>query len=472
MRFYKGFQKRITGTAIALTIAIVSITQPITVYAHESARMATLTKEARDIVLSDFEYLAEILIQNAPFQGSLYRRLGFTLEEHLDITRHLIKSMRPIPSFTVRGLGERWEGELTDDLYKAADYLYSLLAMLGFAVESIGHMGPMRAEEFTRLLTHMEIVGYTLGNDPELASEFDIRLIEWFYDVHGIFTKPASLWLYDVSLEDIDITIDIAETRRGNENNVTTRILEPDRIAYIHIASWANCYELDGEVLFPFFEEVQSYEHLIIDIRGNAGGFPEYVTKVIGALIDEPLDFVYYEFFTAGEMAMGIWDVNTVFLVTADDKLNAYEFIHKNNLTAFNKDDLALITYAVRWNYRIEPMENSSPFMGDIWILVDDRSASASELIALIAMDTGFATVVGEPTRGVTPVQTLHISLPQTGIIFRLDIGSLVDSTGRSLEEFGVTPQIANNEGMDALETVLSVIDKVSARRCRLQLYY
>jgi len=459
MKTFRPFQKRVIGIGVALVIAITSISQPITVFAYWPTEIATLNEESKAIVLSDFEYLAEILIENAPFHGPLYRRFDITMEELLDNMRQWIKEMRPMLSFTTLGLGDRWEAEPTDDLYRAADYLYTLLVALGLTVRAMGHMGPMGTEEFTGLITQIEVMQYALDNDPDAAAEFDDRLIEWFHDVREVFTQPASLWLYDISLEDIDITMDLAELRPRNEDNVTTRSIDPGRVAYMRIDSWANCYEFDGEIFLPFFESIQNYEHLIIDIQGNPGGLPAYVTKIIGALIAEPLDFVYYEFFAAGEMAVRHLDINMVFGVTADDILNAYEVIEANNLTGFNQEDLARIEYAVRWDIRLEPMENNTPFLGDIWILVDGGSASASELIALIAIDTGFATVVGKPTWGVTPAQAIYVSLPQTGIIFRLDIGSLIDETGRSIEEFGVTPQVANAEGMDALETVLSMIN-------------
>ena len=63
-------------------------------------------------------------------------------------------------------------------------------------------------------------------------------------------------------------------------------------------------------------------------------------------------------------------------------------------------------------------------------------TASAAEFAAMQSMDTGFATVVGVPTRRITSAQTRHVFLPNTGIVFKVDVGYLIDDLGRSLEEY------------------------------------
>jgi len=140
----------------------------------------------------------------------------------------------------------------------------------------------------------------------------------------------------------------------------------------------------------------------------------------------------------------------------------AREYVAANNLQQFNQDDLALLDYALVWEIEITPAENNTPFSGEIWLLVDGGSASASEMAAKISINTGFATVVGEPTAGVTFTTHTFAALPNTGIAFRIDLGYTIDQYGRSIEEFGVIPQILNAEDMDALETVLAIIGTVA----------
>jgi len=46
--------------------------------------------------------------------------------------------------------------------------------------------------------------------------------------------------------------------------------------------------------------------------------------------------------------------------------------------------------------------------------------------------------------------------------MFRFDIGYFTDSYGRSLEEFGITPNYLNRPSMDALQTVLAMIEEMN----------
>jgi len=286
----------------------------------------------------------------------------------------------------------------------------------------------------------------------------DIRTWQLFYD---IFSAPSVLRFYDINPAEFDLDVDLLDAAGlMDPDNITTAIIEPGRVAYFHIASFLNNIVLDSEVLFPFFGQIQDYEHLIIDLRGNAGGMvASFPMNVISMLIDEPIGFTYAEFFIASDLTAGFFEFP---MSTTDAALYgifpASEFVQANNLQQFDAADLALLDYALVWEIEINPAENNIPFGGEIWLLVDGGSASASEMAAKTAINTGFATVVGEPTAGITFTTHTFAALPNTGVIFRLDLGYTVDSYGRSIEEFGVIPQIANAEGMDALETVLTII--------------
>jgi hypothetical protein len=245
-----------------------------------------------------------------------------------------------------------------------------------------------------------------------------------------------------------------------DEENITAIIIEDDRIAYVHIASFMNNIDMDLDKLYMFFMEVQDYEHLIIDIRGNGGGFLGYVIIMIMMLIDEPIQFQYPEFYIESDLTAGYYkDPMSTSGGTLVGKYTAEEFVKERNLPQFNQDDLKLLDSVLLWETEFEPFEGNTPFAGEIWLLVDGGSASASEMAAMISLNTGFATVVGEPTAGVTGVVYTFAALPETGVVFRIDLGYTVDDYGRSFEEFGVIPQIPNMPEIDALETVLIIVN-------------
>ena len=52
-------------------------------------------------------------------------------------------------------------------------------------------------------------------------------------------------------------------------------------------------------------------------------------------------------------------------------------------------------------------------------------------------------------------------ALPNTGLIVSWDIDYVTDQYGRALNEFPTKPQYFNREGMDALETVLQMIEEM-----------
>ena len=419
-------------------------------------RMIHLTEEARDIVLEDFDYLVEIILENAPTLGIAERRLGMPLEEFLAIVRDYIDAMPPLESFTALIMDERWEEIPDDPLYIAADYLTTILLMIAWwDLEGLGHFGPTSLDSFESMFLGNAVIQY----DPE-AAEFtgDIRDVE---RVLAYFNEPATLWLYGTDPSTFDLTTDLSDIGSEEEDNLTIEIIEPGQIAHLHIASFMNSPSFDSEVLYPFYEEIQDFEHLIIDIRGNGGGWRHYVTEnVVAMLIDEPIDFRYYELHTSGARAVRAASYSMCEeCLEREAQRPIAEILAEENFTDFREEDLYLFSHAILRHAHIEPDEDNIPFGGQIWLLVDENSASASEYFAKLALYSGFATVVGHPTAGVTGVMTTFVSLPNTGVLFRVDLGSIIDASGRFIEEYGVQPDITIARNEDALAVVLALID-------------
>jgi hypothetical protein len=269
------------------------------------------------------------------------------------------------------------------------------------------------------------------------------------------------LWFYDIQPARFDLDVNLGDVIGFRDpDNVTVQSLEPGFLAYIGIASFTNNLILDSEVLFPFFETIQDYQHLIIDLRGNTGGWTSYFpNNIVSMLIDAPLSFYTYELFVASDHTAGFFE--HPYSMMGGDLYGIFpieEFVQSRNMQYFAPEDMELLNYVMVWVVEYTPAANNIPFQGEIWLLVDGDSMSASEMAASLSMYTGFATVVGEPTAGVTAVLYTYAALPNTGILFRIDLGYTVDQHGRSIEEFGVIPHILTFEGMDAFETVVDII--------------
>ena len=431
-------------------------------------RMITPTPGAIEIALADFDYIAEIILETLPTRGVFDRRFPGELTLFLDLARNLIEEGHPQPAFIDMEIlwGAVRDYPATDDLGIAAEYLYSvLLHTFGLVLGSFGHMGPQSASEFERLLTLALIVEYVVDNNIELEDSI-YGAIAFAIPFIDVLLNPAALYLYGFNPEDIDATdfgLLLTAGLAPIEGNITTEIISPDRIAYVHIASFLSDPIADGQILTDFFEQVQHFDHLIIDVRGNMGGIPTTIFEnIVGGLIEDQVYFNFTEFFSSSIgpdlIRRGNYHSMVVNNAIVDGIFPASQYVYDNYLPNFNMDDLEYFQYAVRWTTPIAQSENATPFAGDIWLLTDGMSASASEMLTFASLYTGFATTVGEPTAGVMGVTTNYTILPQTGLMFRIDIASLADPTGRALEEYGIVPMIPNAEGLDAFGTVLSII--------------
>jgi len=270
----------------------------------------------------------------------------------------------------------------------------------------------------------------------------------------GILDNPASHAFYGVATNQqaaaAEIEIPVFP------NNVQTQIIEEGRIAHMHISTFVHTnFEHDAPIILEFFESVADYEHLIIDIRGNGGGSSGFFDNLmLPLLINEPVVYNRYNFIMGGEH---------VWLFYGDDSPDweSYSPIPDGLLNSFPlllPEEAEQFTHYSRMTINFEPSENAVGFQGKIWMLIDERNGSATWTAPRMAQYTGFATLVGAPTGGGGGRTPLVAVLPNSGIAVYFQGVFSVDEMGRNGYEYGVQPDILNFEGMDALQTVLTLI--------------
>ena len=291
-----------------------------------------------------------------------------------------------------------------------------------------------------------------LGNNP----------MEPFIDV---INNPATRAFY--RLEYADFIPQAREYQQQSEQqtavqsgNVQTRIIEEGRIAKVSIRQMSRqTMEGDSIQLIEFFESIASYEHLIIDIRGNPGGSSLYFPElVIAPNISETLYYHQYMFLIAGEHNMRFLEPR---IETGGLQFTPVSPELFDGLPYFHPNDSDILDYYIRISGQINPSQEEAIFAGKAWLLIDGFNFSASGLAAEIVKETGFATLVGRPTSssgaGLDPT---IVALPNSGIIVQYQTMYGTNFQGRNGYEYGTQPHVLNFSGMDALETALLLIEQ------------
>ncbi|MCL2571758.1 MAG: S41 family peptidase [Defluviitaleaceae bacterium] len=434
-----------------------------------------LTPEARDIVLEDFDYAVAAILENTPWESVINRRLDMDFVEYVTILREHIYLM---DSLTLPLTLEAYEELLGVPIYEvafpirdtddpldiAADYLAYLLALTMdlHVFEGIGHIGPRSLDMFEILYRAIRISDYHDSIDPETQPHNAARL--------ATFTHPLVRWFYGEVEVDFYIEGGATAAFPNVPGNIVTEIIAPGEIAYFGIQSFLANPDYDNLITIPFFEEIYDFDHLIIDIRGNGGGLMNYFdANILPWLVNETSLLVTHEFFAGGNYAVDHFEGLLHFLTILIEEyewqdyfyveiMSATDFIAEQEMVAFNRNDLARLEYAYVTRSWVFPDTYRNTFQGKVWLLIDEGVASASSAATLMLMNLGIATVVGTNTSGVMAAQHVYVMLPNTGLLFRIDIGYMADYFGNSLEAYGIAPHVFNIEGMDALETVLELI--------------
>ncbi|MCL2620265.1 MAG: S41 family peptidase [Defluviitaleaceae bacterium] len=244
-----------------------------------------------------------------------------------------------------------------------------------------------------------------------------------------------------------------------NPDNVLTETLGEGRIAYIAIRTfWHENINPDSDIILEFLQSVAHYNHLILDIRGNGGGSSTYWTHIImPLLLNQPVTAYFYNFTMDGQHLRRFYSDTSPdfadFTPVYDGLLEGFPLLHP--------DDAGLFEYYFRLAIPIEPHpEFAVGFNGKIWLLVDEYNFSAAETATQITQQTNFATIVGVSTGGGGGRTPIVAVMPNSGIAVYFQAVYGIDHLGRNGYEFSAQPDIFNRDGMDALATVLAIIEE------------
>jgi len=398
----------------------------------------------REDMLADFDYLMDALEANFPFFDLAYRN-----------------------GVDIRSLGRQARERLADD-DRDVNTLIFANELESFFRRS-RHTGHLSILDRTFYLSMI----YEANNNLDTWGE-------WFL---YLFTHNPNTVRFYGEFDDDDLAQ--AHMRAVSMMYAPIRaslnIIEEGRIASIRFPHMNSARDSDRENFAAFYQQIADFEHLIIDIRGNPGGWPfGFFELVIAPHISYPIYMTSLAFYRAGEANLRHLDgMLRDFDFLRPSHFYNYPFrIVDGRIVGRNNELLTLAPlphhvlsdleafdyYHIGITYTIYPSDSDgvqSNFSGKLWLLIDERNASGADHAIALFMQAELGTVVGTRTMGVYSDPFLrgnYIVLPATGIIVMFDMSYPVcHITGRALEE-GASPHFYNLAGKNALETALFLI--------------
>jgi C-terminal processing protease CtpA/Prc len=212
---------------------------------------------------------------------------------------------------------------------------------------------------------------------------------------------------------------------------VVTTKYESDSVGYLYIGSFGGGMDAYYEQVMAFYSEIEDYDHLIVDIRGNNGGFYSvWINGIVQPLLQETVVYNQYLGYRTSDYATQTQAYMLTEIVPKSDfsylppeaKTNAYN-IHRNYMTFTPTDDFN--------------------FTGTISVLMDNFVFSASEGFVNFCKETGFATLYGTASGGDgLMVRPFNFVLPNSKLVINSASALGLDSTGHVNEEVRTQPDV------------------------------
>lgn len=232
-----------------------------------------------------------------------------------------------------------------------------------------------------------------------------------------------------------------------------TEILEEGNIALLQIDSFLYPpNEEQKQELFNFYKSIGDYENLIIDITKNRGGNTTYWSEsIVSPNLKKEMTYTDYVLYRDTPMIRSYYSKRIKEFQIDKSEVKSL-FIHEN------AKDYDLLDIVLKLQDTYNPLYSKPLFKGKIWLLTSEQNYSASEAFANFCKQTGFATLVGKTTRGISNGGTpLFFSLPNSGIMVRFDAGYSLNPDGTSQFETGTEPDYVAQG--NPLEECLRIIE-------------
>lgn len=251
----------------------------------------------------------------------------------------------------------------------------------------------------------------------------------------------------------------------NNNSQVTTAISTIGDFAYIKIPSFSvMSMRADLDTIKSFLHTVDTTKPLVIDIRNNGGGTADYWRSLVNLLIDRDLKWQLYYLFRYGDYSLPFIHNK----IPIANELKPIENLYTDSSLKISPEIPIKFKKYVTGDHEITPTNESIHYKGKIFLLVNSKVYSSSENFAVFAKETGWATLVGEKTKGDgVGFNPILAKLPNSHLIFQFPIVLGLTSDGSINDEVKTTPDIevdSNETGNfladPAIKAIIKLINK------------
>ena len=291
----------------------------------------------------------------------------------------------------------------------------------------VTHVDGVPIDEAISMLYDVEYIDYDFARNKSYIWSITPRA----------FGQDVVFTIQNATMHTAEVSFDVVVGSAGMpypypSTPVNTTILKEERIGYLYVGSFVgdrvNQYYDDVQA---FYQTIEDYDYLIIDIRGNTGGF--YSVWIDG--IVEPLihtDILHTQYFA----------YRTDEYVTQAQSYKLSEIVAKD-LFDYLPPEVLGDAFRIHKNWMTYRPEGDIAFTGEIALLTDHVVYSAAEGFANFCREFDFATIYGTTSGGdgiiISPI---YFVLPNSKLVITSASSIGLDATGQANEEVRTQPDI------------------------------
>ena len=254
-------------------------------------------------MLEDLEYFRYVLENNFDLLELQYRARGTDIPA---IIREIEREIRDNPGMSVTGFYDHLRGRLNPDNVGGRFVFVGLRRFQTVLNNPYDYLWWAMSDASTARFTYPQVLAFYSGYE-DVSNEYALARLFQAYAGNDVsinrFHETLTLHGMDetgrevVDLITRGLYTDAAALHIGADNIISTRpntsfdILQPGRVAYLALDSflqWPTGY--DRTVINRAFDEIQGFQHLIIDLRRNpGGGMPNnFIDYILRPLMNSP----------------------------------------------------------------------------------------------------------------------------------------------------------------------------------------